>query len=257
MLDQIIPIVREAGEIVRRADHIGAHTREKTAACDLVTDYDLAVEAFLRERLLALLPEAVFFGEEEALTRDPSRGWAFIVDPIDGTTNFTRSLRQSAVSVALAREGRVECAAVYDPAKDELFSARRGGGAFLNGRPIAVSDRDLAHGLVLAGTSLYCREAWTDATFRTLRFLFDRSMDFRRLGAAALDLCYVACGRGEVFFEYRLSPWDYAAGSLIVEEAGGFAADMAGSPLPVTAPSGVWASNARCRPVLAELVKFG
>ena len=257
MLKEIIEAVRAAGEIVLSARDIGAHTREKTGAWDLVTDYDVAVEKLLRQRLLALLPEAVFFGEEEALERDPRRGWAFIVDPIDGTTNFTRSIRQSAVSVALARDGRVEYAVVFDPEKGELFSARRGGGAFLNGRPITVSGRDLAHGLVIVGTTPYMREVYEEDTFRALRWLFGRSMDFRRFGAAALDLCYVACGRGEVFFEHRLSPWDYAAGSLIVEEAGGFAADMAGSPLPVTAPSGVWASNARCRPVLAELVKFG
>ena len=252
MLDQIIPIVREAGEIVRRADHIGAHTREKTAACDLVTDYDLAVEAFLRERLLALLPEAVFFGEEEALTRDPSRGWAFIVDPIDGTTNFTRSLRQSAVSVALAREGRVECAAVYDPAKDELFSASRGGGAFLNGNPIHVSTLPLSQGIFGMGTAIYKRE-YIGPTMRLTEQLMHRSCDFRRLGAAALDLCCVACGRTEVFFEYSLCPWDYAAGSLIVTEAGGHVSTLEGGPLPITQRCAVWASNDVNKDVLKEL----
>ena len=256
MLEQITKIVQAAGEIVRRAGEIEAHTREKGGAYDLVTDYDIAVEARLKEELLRLLPEAVFFGEEEALTRDPGRGWAFIVDPIDGTTNFTRSFHHSAISVALAKDGRVEYAVVCDPAKGELFSARRGGGAFLNGRPISVSRRGLDHGLVLMGTALYHRETWTDETFRVLRTLFDRSMDFRRFGAAALDLCYIACGRGEVFFEFHLSPWDYAAGSLIVEEAGGWTATMEGAPLPITTPSGVWASNALCRPVLKELVKI-
>jgi len=256
MLEQIISIVKEAGEIVRGARDIGLHTHEKSAACDLVTDYDVAVEAMLKRELLALVPDAVFFGEEEAEKCDPSRGWAFIVDPIDGTTNFTRSFHHSAVSVALAKDGVVEYGVVYDPAKEELFSARRGGGAFLNGRPISVSDRDLAHGIVLMGTSLYHREAYTDQTFRALRYLFDRSMDFRRVGAAALDLCYIACGRGEVFYEYRLSPWDYAAGSLIVEEAGGCTADMDGRPLPIIAPSSVWASNRPCHCVLEEVKKL-
>ena len=214
----------------------------------------MAAEKLLRQRLLALLPEAVFFGEEEAVERDPGRDWAFIVDPIDGTTNFTRALHQSAVSVALARDGQVEYAVVYDPEKEELFTARRGGGAFLNGQPIAVSGRDLAHGLVLAGSTPYMQEVYGEDTFRTLRWLFQRSMDFRRFGSAALDLCWVACGRGEVFFEYRLSPWDYAAGCLIVEEAGGFTSAMDGSPLPIISPSGVWASNALCRGVLGELL---
>ena len=102
MLEQIIPIVREAGDIVLSARDIWSHTHEKTSAADLVTEYDLAVENFLKEKLPPLVPGSVFFGEEEAENADPTRGWAFIVDPIDGTTNFVRGLKQSAVSVALA-----------------------------------------------------------------------------------------------------------------------------------------------------------
>ena len=108
MLDQIIPIVRQAGEIVLSARDIAAHTHDKGSPSDLVTEYDLAVERFLKEKLPPLVPGSVFFGEEEAERDDPSRGWAFIVDPIDGTTNFVRDLRQSAVSVALAKDGAVE-----------------------------------------------------------------------------------------------------------------------------------------------------
>ncbi len=253
MLDKIVSIVREAGEIVRGAGDIAAHTHEKGAVYDLVTDYDVAVEAHLKRELLALLPEAIFYGEEEKEFQDASRGWAFIVDPIDGTTNFTRSFHQSAVSVALVKDGQVRYGVVYDPAKGEMFSASRGGGAFLNGRPIAASDRDLSHGIVIVGTALYHRETYTDQTFRVMRHLFDRSMDFRRFGAAALDLCYVACGRAEVMFEYHLSPWDYAAGSLVLEEAGGRTAAMTGAPLPITAPSSVWGSNAACWPELEKL----
>ena len=129
MLEQIIPIIREAGRIVLSARDAAARTREKTSAADLVTEYDLAVETFLKEKLPPLVPGSVFFGEEEEENADPSRGWAFIVDPIDGTTNFVRGLRQSAVSVALAHDGTVEYGVVYDPYKDEMFSARRGGGA--------------------------------------------------------------------------------------------------------------------------------
>ena len=108
MLEAIAAIVREAGDVILSAGDIAAKTHEKTSAADLVTDYDVAVETLLREKLLALLPEAVFYGEEEETAPDPTRGWAFIVDPIDGTTNFVRHLRQSAVSVALARDGQVE-----------------------------------------------------------------------------------------------------------------------------------------------------
>ena len=159
MLEQIIPIVREAGDIVLSARDIWSHTHEKTSAADLVTEYDLAVENFLKEKLPPLVPGSVFFGEEEAENADPTRGWAFIVDPIDGTTNFVRGLKQSAVSVALACDGRVEYGVVYDPFKEELFSARRGGGAFCNGAPIHVSERPLAQGVFGMGTAIYRHHA--------------------------------------------------------------------------------------------------
>ena len=128
MLDQIIEIVRGVGEIVTGARNIASRTHEKTSAADLVTEYDVAVENYLKRELLALLPEAVFYGEEEQENADPTRGWAFVVDPIDGTTNFVRGLRQSAISVALARDGRVELGVVLDPYKEELFSALRAEG---------------------------------------------------------------------------------------------------------------------------------
>ncbi|MCH5351973.1 MAG: inositol monophosphatase, partial [Acutalibacter sp.] len=122
MLEEIISIVREAGELILNARDVPARTHEKTSAADLVTEYDVAVEDFLRQRLLTLLPEAVFFGEEEAGPAHPERGWAFIVDPIDGTTNFTRGFQQSAISVGLAKDGVVEYGVVYDPYKNEMFS---------------------------------------------------------------------------------------------------------------------------------------
>jgi myo-inositol-1(or 4)-monophosphatase len=252
MLEQIIPIIREAGQIVLSAQDAAARTREKTSAADLVTEYDLAVEAFLKEKLPPLAPGAVFFGEEEEENADPSRGWAFIVDPIDGTTNFVRGLRQSAVSVALAHDGTVEYGVVYDPYKDEMFSARRGGGAFLNGQPIRVSRRPIEQGVFGMGTAIYRRE-YLEPTMRLTEQLFRRSCDFRRLGAAALDLCNVACGRTDLFFEYSLCPWDQAAGSLIVTEAGGFVCTLEGGPLSLTDRCSVWASNQVNKDLLHEL----
>lgn len=251
-LEELIGAVRAAGEIVNGAQQIGSHTREKTSAADLVTDYDVAVEAFLRERLAALMPEALFFGEEEALEGDPSKGWVFIVDPIDGTTNFVRGLRQSAISVALARDGQVEYAVVFDPYKNEMFSARRGGGAFLNGAPIHVSGKPLAEGIFGMGTAIYRRE-YLEPTMRVTEQLFRRACDFRRLGAAALDLCDVACGRVELFFEYSLCPWDFAAGSLIITEAGGHISTLQGGPLALTERCSVWASNDVNKDILREL----
>ena len=256
MLDQIVPIVRQAAEIILSARDIAAHTHDKGSPSDLVTEYDLAVENFLKEKLPPLVPGSVFFGEEETENADPSRGWAFIVDPIDGTTNFVRGLRQSAISVALAKDGAVEYGVVCDPYKDELFTARRGGGAFLNGQPIRVSERPLAEGIFLMGTAIYKRE-YLEPTMRLTQALFRRSCDFRRLGSAALDLCYVACGRAELFFEYSLCPWDYAAGSLLIAEAGGTACTLEEAPLPITERSSVWVSGKTNRGILTELREAG
>ncbi len=251
MLEQIISIVRKAGEIVCSADNISAKTHEKGGAADLVTAYDVAVEEFLKRELTALLPDALFYGEESEKNGDPTSGWVFIVDPIDGTTNFVRHLSQSAISVALAKDGVMEYGVVLDPFRNELFSAKRGGGAYLNGKPIRVSDRPLDKGIFGMGTAIYNRE-FDKKTMSVTAQLFARSCDFRRMGAAALDLCYTAAGRYDAFFEFSLAPWDFAAGSLIVTEAGGSICTMEGNPLPI-ARCGVWASNQVNFHILKEL----
>ena len=252
MLEQIISIVRQAGEIVLSAHDIWSQTHEKSSAADLVTEYDLAVERFLKEKLPPLVPGSLFFGEEEKENASPLTGWVFIVDPIDGTTNFVRGLKHSAISVALAHDGVVEYGVVYDPYKDEIFSAKRGGGAFLNGRPIHVSERPLDQGVFGMGTAIYDRQ-FIAPTMRLTEQLFRRSCDFRRLGAAALDLCDVACGRLDLFFEYSLSPWDHAAGGLILIEAGGVLSTLEGRPMDYTRRCSVWASNRVNGDILREL----
>ena len=251
MLEKIISIVREAGDIVLSATDIAGKTTEKGGAADLVTKYDVAVENFLREKLIALLPEALFYGEESEKCGDPAKGWVFIVDPIDGTTNFVRGLNQSAISVGLYRDGAAEYGVVYDPFKNEMFSAQRGKGAFLNGEPIRVSDRPLNKGIFGMGTAIYNRE-FEEQTISVTAQLFKRSCDFRRMGAAALDLCYVAAGRYDVFFEFSLAPWDFAAGRLVITEAGGRISTMEGEALPI-ARCGIWAANPVNFPILKEL----
>ena len=205
----------------------------------------MAVQGFLKRELLTLLPEADFFGEEgehAALTQP----WTFIVDPIDGTTNFVRRLHYSNISVALAHDGQVVYAVVYDPFADQLFSAQKDCGAFCNGLPIHVSDKDMAHAVFLCGSTIYDR-SYTHRHFAILRHLYDRCLDYRRFASAALDCCMVACGRAEIFFECRLSPWDYAAGSLIAQEAGGVAVRLDGSFLDPLRPGSVFITNAACR----------
>ena len=251
MLEKISSIVREAGDIVLSATDIAGKTTEKGGAADLVTAYDVAVENFLREKLTALLPDALFYGEESEKCGDPEKGWVFVVDPIDGTTNFVRGLNQSAISVALYKDSIAEYAAVLDPFKSELFTAQRGKGAFLNGVPIRVSDRPLEKGIFGMGTAIYNRE-FEDQTISVLGQLFKRSCDFRRMGAAALDLCYVAAGRYDAFFEFSLAPWDFAAGQLVITEAGGMICTMEGRALPLRR-CGIWAANPVNFHILKEL----
>ena len=251
MLDRLIAVVRRAGDMIRNAHDIEKDTHEKNGAADLVTKYDVAVQAFLQRELLALVPEADFLGEEgEHETLD--KPWVFVVDPIDGTTNFVRHMHHSNIAVALVHEGCVAYGVVYNPFTEEMFAARRGGGAFLNGRPIHVSDRDMSHAITLCGSTIYDRR-FTDRSFSLMRRLYDLGLDFRRFGSAELDVCYVACGRAEVFFECRLSPWDYAAGSLILTEAGGKITRLDGSPIDPYRGGSVWATNGICHSVLTLL----
>ncbi len=254
MLEEISRIVREAGEIILSAAQ-DKDVHEKSGPDDLVTRYDAQVQRFLEDRLLSLLPGADFLGEED-LGEELHAGWEyrFIVDPIDGTTNFVKGFPHSGISVGLARRGELILGVVYDPYLDELFTAQRGGGAHLNGRPLHVSGADLAHGVAVFGTSPYYRQ-YTRETFALGEALFRRCMDVRRMAAASLDLCYVAAGRVECYFEYLLSPWDHAAGSLIVQEAGGVATDLSGAPLALDRKCSLAAGNPKCHTALLELAK--
>ena len=248
----IIDAVREAGAIVRSADE-DKGVKEKSGHQDLVTRYDGAVQRFLEERLLSLLPEAGFLGEEDA-PNHTEREWVFIVDPIDGTTNFIKGIPIVGISVGLAHNGQMEQGVVYNPYTDEMFTARRGHGAFCNGKPISVTSNPLADGISFFGTSLYYPELG-DRSFAIAKKLFESSLDVRRLGAASLDLCYVAAGRGECYFECSLFPWDYAAGSLILSEAGGRVTNCEGGPLDFKDGGSLLASNGLVHGELIELLR--
>lgn len=220
MLQQMTEIVRQAGELIRTVPEAERVASEKTGPRDLVTKYDRRVQEFLRSRLTAMLPQAAFMGEEDFDGTDYSRAeWLFIVDPIDGTTNFVQGFHNSSISVALLHHGVAEYGIVYNPYDGELYTARRGAGAALNGAPIHCANRDLAHSLLIFGTALYYPEL-TEETMDLFVRTFPLVQDVRRFGSAALDLCYVAAGKAGVFFECRLCPWDYAAGALIAREAG-------------------------------------
>lgn len=252
MYTQIASIIRQAGQYLLQARDIAESVREKSSACDLVTKYDPMVEDFLRQNLLAAFPEAGFFGEEEHEHHIRGKRSVFIVDPIDGTTNFIRALHHSCISVGLLQDGAMQYAAVFNPYLDELFTAERGKGAFLNGKPIHVTDATTERSLVLWGSAIYYRET-VPATVRFVEKLFPQVLDFRRGGSAALDLCYLAAGKADLFFECCLQPWDYAAGSLIVQEAGGVVTSLSGKPLNFFRRCSVAAGNPVNHPQLLAL----
>lgn len=246
LLEQITAAVRGCGEVVANADRAKAGIDEKAGHGNFVTQYDKRVQEELKEKLLGLLPEAVFVGEEEDVHASIEKGYAFIVDPIDGTTNFIKDYHASAISVGLTKDGTQYMGVVYNPYLDEMFTAVKGNGACLNGRPIHVSAQPLAEGIVIFGTSPYYEEL-AKASFDQAYAYFTRALDVRRSGSSAIDLCNVAAGRAELFFELRLSPWDYAAGSLIVEEAGGRVTQMDGQAITLDKGCGILATNAVCR----------
>ena len=232
--------ILDAGRIILTADRSTETVTEKAGHANFVTSYDQAIQEMLKKRLLEILPEAVFVGEEEDVHAQIREGYSFIVDPIDGTTNFIRDMHCSTVSIGLLLDAEPVYAAIYNPYLDELYTAEKGCGAFLNGQPIRVSDKPLSESIVLFGTSPYYPEL-AKSGFELLIKLFNRALDVRRFGSAAYDLCMVAAGRAELFFEMQLSPWDYAAGSLIVKEAGGRATQIDGSPLSFGHPCSVLA----------------
>ncbi|MDE6219396.1 MAG: inositol monophosphatase [Lachnospiraceae bacterium] len=242
LLKQITDTVRACGEIILRADRSRSCIDEKAGHANFVTTYDRKVQQELQERLLRILPEAVFVGEEEDIHASIAEGYAFIVDPIDGTTNFIKDYHMSAISVGLALDGECYMGVVYNPYLNEMFTAVKGQGACLNGAPIHVSSEPLCNGVVLFGTAPYYEEL-NRKSFEMAYDYFRKALDVRRSGSAALDLCSVAAGRAEVFFELRLCPWDFAAGSLIVEEAGGKVTTAEGGALTLDKPCSMLATN--------------
>ena len=228
LTETIMAAEREGAELILHAGTVGAHS--KTGRRDVVTEYDRKVQELLVERLRAAVPGAGFVMEESDAQDAIDREHVFIIDPIDGTMNFVHHYNHSAISVAYASFGQVLCACVYDPYADEMFSAVKGQGAFLNGQPIHADPAPLNESLFCLGSSPYYPDL-TDETFRLARIAFDNSLDLRRLASAELDLCAIAAGRAGLYFELRLSLWDYAAGMLLVNEAGGVILSIDGSPL--------------------------
>lgn len=240
ILEQICGLVRACGQFIKNVDRTHIQIDTKSGRANFVTEYDKLVQARLQKGLQEILPDVKFVGEEGSGEKYAPVGKFFIVDPIDGTMNFIKDYHLSTISVAMVSDGQAELGVVYNPYTDEMFSARRGQGAYCNGRRLSVSSAPLAEGVVLFGTSPYNAEL-SERSFKLAYSFFQRSLDVRRSGSAAMDLCALAAGRAELFFELSLSPWDHAAGALIVQEAGGIVTDVEGKPLSYERPCSVLA----------------
>lgn len=242
ILESICGEVRRCADIIVNADRSPEMIEEKSGHANFVTAYDKKVQQELSRGLLKILPGAVFVGEEEDMHASVEKGYAFVVDPIDGTTNFIKDYKTSCISVGLLKDGNQLLGVVYNPYLDEMFTAIKGEGAFLNGKRIHTTKLPLNEGIVVFGTSPYYEEL-SKKSFELAYSLFQRALDVRRTGSAAIDLCNIAAGRAELFFELKLSPWDYAAGALIVSEAGGCVTTIEGAAISFDAPCSILATN--------------
>lgn len=239
MLNFATQTARDAGRLL--VDRLGRAIQiSKKGDIDLVTEADLAAERLIIERIRSYYPRHAILAEEsgpsESAISLPGRSeWKWIVDPLDGTTNYAHGYPCFCVSIALEREGRLEIGVVYDPTRDEMFAAERGAGATLNDRPIHVSSvQELNQGMLCTGFPYDVRERRDFARYFT-QFTM-KAQAVRRDGSAALDLAYVACGRFDGFWEDGLNPWDVAAGVVLIEEARGQVTDFTGGPLDIYTP---------------------
>ncbi len=228
MLNTAVKAARRAGSVINRAsNNLDVIKVERKQQNDFVSDVDRAAEQAIIEVLLDAYPTHSILAEEGGSRGDSEFQW--IIDPLDGTTNFLHGFPQYAISIALRHNGTITQGVIYDPVNNDLFTASRGVGAFLNDRRIRVTKRVNLQDALLT-TGLPFRDfQHVDAYMAMLKDMLPRCAGIRRPGAASLDLAYVACGRFDGFFELGLSPWDIAAGVLLVQEAGGLVSDVAGN----------------------------
>jgi len=224
MLNIAIRAARAAGDvIIRQIDHVQDLPVTKKGRNDFVTEVDRHAELVIIETLRKSYPDHAILAEESGQQGDSPYLW--IIDPLDGTTNYLHGFPQYAVSIALQHRGELNQAVVYDPLRQELFTASRGEGAMLNNKRIRVSKQKHLEGALLGTGFPFKEQERLDEYLNSFRALFPMTAGIRRAGAASLDLAYVACGRLDGFWEFGLKPWDMAAGCLLIQEAGGIVHD--------------------------------
>lgn len=253
MLNFAMETARDAGRILleKFGTDIGVH---KKGDIDLVTEADLASEALILERIRSHFPRHAILAEEsgDAVVIDGASSWKWIIDPLDGTTNYAHGYPCFAVTIALEHEGEIKVGVTYDPTRDEMFAAERGRGASLNNKPIRVSTTEpLADALVVTGFPYNFKSKPNFS--KHLNDMLFHSRGVRRDGSAAIDMAYVACGRFDGFWEEGLNPWDMAAGVLLIEEAGGFVTSYDNSKFDLYHPP-ILASNGRIHAEMSAIL---
>lgn len=245
IIEAVETAVREAGQMLLGAHLSQNSVNNKQGDANFVTVYDVQIQRFLMNKLRALVPDAVFFGEEDTEGNQAGRlgeGYTFIIDPIDGTTNFMFRYHHSCVSVGVAYAGNLVAGCICNPYVDEVYTAVRGGGCFLNGRRLQMEDLPVEQGIIAFGCARY-NEGNVDLLFAVVKELFQRSLSVRCGGSAALDLSRIASGSNVAYIELRLQPYDYAAAAVMIEEAGGCIVQMDGSPITLDRPCSILAGT--------------
>ena len=231
VLELATALARQAGALQRQRFHEPREIETKSSAIDLVTDVDKACEELILSQISSKRPDDRVLAEETG-AHGEGGGLLWIVDPLDGTVNYAHGFPHFAVSIGVEQNGVREVGVIYDPMRDELFTTRRGGGAFLNDEPIRVSTTTALLQAMLATGFGYQVHQGDDENLEYFVRIIKQARALRRAGSAALDLAYVACGRFDGFWELHLHPWDIAAGLLLIEEAGGQVSDLVGGPVP-------------------------
>lgn len=250
-LEQVKGIVLEAGAFLKNRE-AAAHVTVKGVA-DYVTEVDKQVQNFIEKSLGERYPEIQFLGEEKNNDNIDLSGKVWVLDPVDGTTNLIHDYRRSCISLALVENSEIVAGVIYQPYTEELFHAERGKGAYLNGKRIHVSGvKTMDESLVTIGTSPYDKEALGKISFQNFYRVFMDCQDIRRSGSAAIDIAEVAAGRTDAFFEKKLNIWDYAAGALLIEEAGGVATNFKGEALACAMKTGFVCGNPAVHRLLVE-----
>jgi myo-inositol-1(or 4)-monophosphatase len=251
LLAVMVETAKQAGQGLMRdfASVDALDIRQKNGPSDFFSEADLRSEKLVRETLSRAYPTYGFLGEEGGLVEGSDKSRLWVVDPLDGTTNFLLGIPAWAVCIALVQDGKAVAGVTYAPVTEEMFCAEAGRGAFLNGKPMHVSKRVGLDQAVLSVGIPFKGKLRHERFHAEMQRLTRHVAGIRRLGAGALDMAYVACGRFDAYWEQQVSPWDLAAGAILVEEAGGVVSDTAGKPLDIMNGT-VLATTAQLRPLL-------